>query len=155
MASELIIGLVIGLAIGIVVVYVIMKSRIKNEFAKLDAEHELDVEKRVEEATKISNNQQRASVKGKITEQLAPLLPEFAEKYETADARFIGTPIDYIIFKNMSKFDPKSEQNIPIEIEFVEVKTGKNKKLTDLEEAVQTACIVKGIPFEVLNPKIE
>ena len=41
-------------------------------------------------------------LKGKIGEQMAPLLEEFYSKYDLADARFIGQPIDYIIFKNLS-----------------------------------------------------
>ena len=155
MELELIIGIIIGLIIGIIIIYAIMKSRMKIELAKWKAEYEIDVQQRIGDARQDSVNYSRSSLKGKIGEQLAPLLPEFTEKYEPADARFIGSPIDYVIFKNMSKFDKNAEQNTPIEIEFVEVKTGKNKNLSDLEKAVQEACTTKGIPFEVLKPKIE
>ena len=45
----------------------------------------------------------RAVLKGKIAEQMAPLLPGFLAKYNPADARFIGSPIDYLIFRNMRR----------------------------------------------------
>jgi len=49
----------------------------------------------------------RSSLKGKISEQMSPLFPEFYSKYEPSDARFLGSPIDFVIFRNMSKFDKK------------------------------------------------
>lgn len=52
-------------------------------------------------------------LKSKIAEQLAPLLPEFLANYHPADAKFIGAPIDYLIFKNINK-GPDSEDLIEI-----------------------------------------
>ena len=37
----------------------------------------------------------KAVVAGKVTEQIAPFLPEF--KYNPKDARFIGSPIDLFL----------------------------------------------------------
>jgi predicted Holliday junction resolvase-like endonuclease len=51
-------------------------------------------------------------LKGKIAEQIAPLLPGFLVKYNPADTRFIGSPIDYLIIRNMSKGDDSDD---PIE----------------------------------------
>ena len=62
-----------------------------------------------------------AVLKGKIAEQMAPLLPGFLAKYNPADARFIGSPIDHLIFRNMSQGDDSEE---PIEIVLLDVKTG-------------------------------
>src|SRR5438874_1310483 len=53
-------------------------------------------------ATKRSLNQSRSTLKGQIGEQLAPLLPGFA--YEAADARFLGDPIDYVVFDGRAQF---------------------------------------------------
>src|SRR5215471_12830697 len=50
----------------------------------------------IEAARKQSVNQARVTLKGQIGEQLAPLLPGFA--YAAADARFLGDPIDYVVF---------------------------------------------------------
>jgi len=48
----------------------------------------------IEKRTAESLDKARAVLKGKIGEQLAPLLPEFCAKYSPSDARFMGTPID-------------------------------------------------------------
>src|SRR5450759_1073258 len=71
----------------------------------------------------------RVVIKGKIAEQIAPLLPGFRESYHPADARFIGSPIDYLIFHNMSK---GADCDDPIEIILLDVKTG-NSQLTPLQ----------------------
>jgi predicted Holliday junction resolvase-like endonuclease len=79
---------------------------------------------------------QRDVLKGKIGEQMAPLFPEFRNRYNPADARFIGSPIDYIIFKNLSKVD--SAEEAPLEIVFVDVKTGK-AGLTKAQQMIERA----------------
>lgn len=52
---------------------------------------------------------------GKITEHFIPYLPGF--DFNPKDARFIGTPIDFVVFDGMDEDDVR-------EIVFVEVKTG-------------------------------
>ena len=66
----------------------------------------------------------KAVLKGKIAEQMAPLWPGFLAKYNAADARFVGTPIDYLIFRNMSKGDDADD---PIEIVLLDITTGSCK----------------------------
>ena len=73
---------------------------------KLRQKHDKDImkmEQRISDERKDAVETSRNVLKGKIGEQMSPLLPEFYSKYEPADARFIGSPIDYVIFKNMSK----------------------------------------------------
>ena len=89
----------------------------------------------------------RAVLKGKIAEQIAPLLPEFLAKYNPADARFIGSPIDYLIFKNMSKGDDSDD---PIEIVLLDVKTGKSG-LNGVQKKIEAAIAAKSINFDVLR----
>ena len=60
----------------------------------------------------------RAVLGGHFSEQLAPFLPNF--KYLPTECRFMGKPIDLIVFKGM---DNKEIE----EIVFVEVKSGKSK----------------------------
>jgi len=152
MESELIIGIIVGLVIGIVIVYIIMKTRIKSEFVKWKAEHEMDVQQRIEDAREDAVNHSRSTLKGKIGEQMAPLLPEFTERYEPADARFIGSPIDYVIFKNMSK--RSNGEKDPIEIVLMDIKTGKSSKST-LQNAIRDAIKNNRVSFDVLKPEIE
>ena len=71
--------------------------------------------------------QSRAVLKGKIGEQMAPLLTAFP--FHPADARFIGSPIDYIIFVGYS-------HNAPQEVVLVDIKTGK-ADLTPLQRRIR------------------
>ncbi len=59
----------------------------------------------------------KAVITGKVTEHLTPYLPEF--KYNPKDARFIGSPIDLIVFDGLDEGDLRR-------IVFVEVKSGKS-----------------------------
>src|SRR5687768_2570911 len=51
---------------------------------------------------------------GKVTEQIAPWLPDFP--YNPKDARFIGSPIDMIVFDGCDEGDVKR-------VVFLEIKT--------------------------------
>ena len=66
----------------------------------------------------------RAVLGGQFSEQLAPYLPNF--DYLPTECRFIGKPIDFIVFKGMDGKDIN-------EIVFVEVKSG-NAKLNQHEK---------------------
>ncbi len=91
----------------------------------------------------------RAVIKGKITEQMYPLLPHFSSKYNLSDARFIGDPIDYIVFNGYTSSKDGNSEN-PIEIIFVEVKTG-NSKLSKTESLIMEAIQDKRVKFEVVT----
>ncbi len=73
--------------------------------------------------------QSRAVLKGQFSEQLAPLLPGFPGK--PSEARFIGKPIDFLIFKGLD------ERRVN-EVVFVEVKTGKSQ-LSSVERSLRDA----------------
>jgi predicted Holliday junction resolvase-like endonuclease len=73
----------------------------------------------------------RAVIGGQFSEQLAPYLPNF--KYLPTECKFIGKPIDFLVFKGMD------DKNIS-EVVFVEVKTGKSKlspQEKNLKETIQ------------------
>lgn len=63
-----------------------------------------------EEIRKGAVNRSRSTLKGKIAEQIAPLLPEFL--YNPADARFIGSPVDYIIFDGLTEVSDDSHDRV-------------------------------------------
>ena len=152
MELEIILGIIIGLIIGIVAVYVLMKSRNKTELVKMQAKYDVNLQQQIEDARKESNQQQRSTIKGKIGEQMAPMLPEFTEKYEPADARFIGTPIDYVIFKNMHTWN--GGEKLPVEIILMDVKTGKSNT-TPIQNAVKDAIQKQRVSFDILKPEID
>jgi predicted Holliday junction resolvase-like endonuclease len=55
-----------------------------------------ELEKARQEALQSS----RRTIKGQVAEAFAPFLPDFP--YNPKDARFIGHPIDYIVFDGLS-----------------------------------------------------
>lgn len=96
-----------------------------------------------ERATAI--NQSRIVVKGQIIENLFPLLAEHKGILDASDAKFIGMPIDYIVFTgyNKAKDDGVSEVE---EIIFADVKTG-NAKLSHHQESIKKAVEEKRIKW--------
>ena len=122
---------------------------------KLRKKHDDEIEKlkqSIEKTVDESLGGQISSVKGKINEQLAPYMPEFSEKYAASDARFLGSPIDFVIFKNMSQYNTKTKAlDIPIDVILVEVKTGKNKTLTQKEKAIKIACEEGRVSFDQID----
>lgn len=85
----------------------------------------------------------RAVLGGQFSEQLAPYLPDFG--YLPTECRFMGKPIDFIVFKGMDgkKID---------EVVFVEVKSGKattssvEKSLKDAIEKKRVKWVEYRIP---------
>jgi len=137
-------AIIMTITLGILVVFLI-KLRQKHEGDKKS------MEQNFAKKIKKSLDGQRSSVKGKAWEQMAPFFPEFTTKFSPSDSRFLGTPIDYVVFKNMSDFDKNNKDKNPIEIVLVEIKTGKTKKLTDLEDAIKKAIDSKRVSFEQID----
>ncbi|MCQ8893403.1 MAG: Holliday junction resolvase [Methanolinea sp.] len=75
-----------------------------------------------------------AVVRGKVTEHLLPFFPDFP--YNPRDARFLGSPVDFIVFSGMSSGDLH-------EIVFIEVKSGRNASLSSRERMVRD-CVDAG-----------
>ena len=67
---------------------------------------------------------------GKVTEHLVPYLPTFT--FNPKDARFIGSPIDILVFDGMDEGELR-------EIVFIEVKTGQTAALTKRERQIREA----------------
>lgn len=84
----------------------------------------------------------RAILKGQAAEQLAPLSDDFG--YLPNEARFLGSPIDYLIF------DGISDQDEELEIVFLEVKSGK-AQLTARERKVRDAVEEGRVRWEELR----
>jgi predicted Holliday junction resolvase-like endonuclease len=77
-------------------------------------------------------------IAGKATEHLAPLLPGF--EFDPRDARFLGSPIDFIVFDGLSEGEIS-------EIVFIEVKTGPWAALSTRERLVRDAVEAGRVRF--------
>jgi|APSaa5957512535_1039671.scaffolds.fasta_scaffold145164_1 predicted Holliday junction resolvase-like endonuclease len=127
-----------------VIVIIKLRKKHDDEIKKLKQSIEKTVDKRLDT--------QRSITKGNINEQVSPYMPEFSSKYAASDARFLGSPIDFVIFKNMSQYKTKTKAlDIPIDVILVEVKTGKNKTLTEKEKAIKIACEEGRVSFDKID----
>ena len=85
---------------------------------------------KLEAIVKARLKQSRAVLGGLVSEQIAPLLPDFP--FDPGDCRFIGKPVDFIVFNGMNKQDIS-------EVIFLEVKTGASKNLNPQEKRLMEA----------------
>lgn len=77
----------------------------------------------------------RASRDGRAYEQLVPYLPEFEDQFDRNDARFLGAPIDFLVFDGLY-----SEEEGLREVVFLEVKSGRgdlNAREREVRAAVE------------------
>ncbi len=124
------IPLFIMIAIAIISVTILIgQITFKIGYKKATVTSDANWEKLAEEKTKQSLNQQRAVIKGKISEQLAPYLPNFP--FNSSECRFLGSPIDFIVFNGM---DQGHVQNIYL----IDVKTNQSK-LSPLQNSIVQA----------------
>jgi predicted Holliday junction resolvase-like endonuclease len=85
-----------------------------------------------------------AVIQGKVTEHLIPFFPDF--KYNPKDARFMGTPVDLVVFDGLSAGEMRS-------VVFVEVKTGKTANLSSRERMVRNCVESKDVVYEIIHHK--
>jgi predicted Holliday junction resolvase-like endonuclease len=129
MDTGLIIGLVVlGALLAIVLCFYFIRWRYESRFRLW-----LEVEQQTLEDERQSIRQQaisrsRAVLGGKFVEQLTPYLPQFS--YDPTEARFIGSPIDLIVFPGLAGGDPQ-------EIVIMEIKSGKSCQLTPQERKIR------------------
>lgn len=95
-------------------------------------------EDKIPEIRETAIKQSRAVLSGQFSEQIAPYMPDFP--YKPTEARFIGKPVDFIVFKGMD------EKKIE-EVVFVEVKTGQSK-LNDVEKSLKEVIDNKEVKWD-------
>ncbi len=86
-----------------------------------------------------------AVIRGKVTEHLMPYFPEF--RYNPKDVRFIGTPVDLIVFDGLSEGEVK-------QVVFVEVKTGRETSVTPRERLVRDCIQSRAVGYEIIRSSL-
>ncbi|MBI3050536.1 MAG: Holliday junction resolvase [Acidobacteria bacterium] len=117
--------------------------REQSEVARREAASELrrwrlDAEK---EIRRDAVTRSQAVTVGKVTEHIAPYLPEFG--FNPKDARFIGSPVDFVVF------DGLNDQAV-VQVVFVEVKAGSSA-LNARERQVRDAVKAGRVRWEELR----
>jgi len=140
--AALIVIIVVAAILGFFLVYYATKLKFERKFRQWQEAERLRWEAERERVVKEAISQSRAVLGGKFTEQMAPYLPEF--NYDPTEARFIGSPIDLIIFPGLAKGDPE-------EIVIMEVKTGKTSQLTPQERKIRQLIEDGMVRWELLQ----
>ena len=91
--------LLLGLSMGMLLMYIHFKQKIP-------------------EVRQDAIDRSRANLGGQFGEQLAPYFPDFP--YSPTELRWLGKPIDYVVFKGM-------DTNALQEIVFLEIKSGTSQ----------------------------
>lgn len=117
------------------------EKELEKEAKLLFEKWKIEEEKRIrEDAIEKSS----LAILGKVSEQLAPLILFKNYNINLKDLRFIGSPIDFIAFKNLSEDKPEK-------ILFIEVKFSKNSQLSEKERMVRDLINKKKIEFLEIN----
>ncbi len=102
----------------------------------------------VRQIRRSSVNRSRAVLKGKMAEQIAPLLPGFT--YWPADARFLGDPVDYVVFDGYSACKDNHTDGRDLEVVILDIKQGKSD-LTREQRRIADAVAAGRVRFEVVR----
>ena len=122
------------------VILIVIAAWITKKFFKINSDFNEFKSKRdndILQARKDSTKKQRATIKGQISETLAPWSMTIVDS--VSELNFLGNPIDFIGFQGL---DGKDDVNI----KFIEVKSGKSK-LNSNQRRVRDAVIAKRIEW--------
>ena len=89
----------------------------------------------------MQSSEANLSCVGKVTEYIVPYLPEFS--YNPKDARFIGSPVDFVVFDGL-------DRGAVGQVVFIEVKTGSGS-LTKRERQVRDAVLAKNVEWREMR----
>jgi len=142
----IIIIITVAAILGILLVYFTTRYRYEQKFRQWQEEVQLKWEEERQKAVRDAVSQSRAVLGGKFTEQMAPYLPDF--KYDPTEARFIGSPVDLIVFPGLSRGEPE-------EIVIMEIKTGRSAQLTPQERKIRQLIEDGMVRWELLQKPSE
>jgi len=145
-------AMLIGACIGVVLTTLILSQtrngKIKAEYERYIAELQLEHQQALSQAQKRSVNTSRAVLKGKMAEQFAPILPEF--QYLPSDAKFLGDPVDYVVFDGYTDLRDGQGRADDVEIVLIDIKSG-GARLTKGQQAIAQAIQQGRIRFETIR----
>lgn len=132
--------------LAVLLAYAFLRWRFERRFREWQALERQALEEERGNIRQSAITQSRAVLGGRFTEQLAPYLPDFG--YDPTEARFIGSPIDLIIFPGLAAGEPQ-------EIVIMEIKTGKACQLTAVEKKIRELIENGMVRWELFQPRLE
>jgi predicted Holliday junction resolvase-like endonuclease len=136
MSTAAIIAVVVVVAILIVIFSILI----------IRAVYEKRLRDELEQARKDAISRSRSVLGGKFTEQIVPFFPDFA--YDPTEVRFIGSPIDMVVFPGLAQGDPQ-------EIVILEVKTGRNAQLTSVQKKIRQLIEDGMVRWDEVHQQVE
>jgi predicted Holliday junction resolvase-like endonuclease len=134
MTMMLIIAL--GLAIIVIAVLLARQAVYRSSYRYTDSD--------LESARRDALARSRNVVSGKVQEHLVPFFPEFLELFNPRDARFLGSPIDFVVFAGLDEGEECRD------VVLVEVKTGKSS-LSKRERQVRDAVEAGRVSYKLIR----
>ncbi len=145
--SDTLIGLFIGLVIA-GFIYLIMKIQLRHRIAMVEKEFRQTWAEQESSVRKDAADRSRYVIKGKIAEHMVPFFRDVF-KHNPSDARFIGAPIDYLIFDGYTAVkDGDSQEEITVVL--ADIKTG-NAKLNRTERKIKEAVEAGRVRWETIR----
>lgn len=102
----------------------------------------------IELARAQSVRQSASTLRGQIAEQLAPLLPGF--EYSPADSKFLGDPIDYVVFNGLGEARHGDGDLDELEVVLLDIKHGRSD-LSKYQRAIARAVEEGRVRFRVVR----
>ena len=143
--------ILIGLSIGLILatsVYLIMKMQLRHKIAMVEKEFSQTWAEQESSIRKDAADRSRYVLRGKIAEHMVPMYKDVF-KYDPSDARFLGAPIDYVIFDGYTAVkDGNSDE--PITVVLADIKTG-NAQLNRTERKIKEAVEQGRVRWETIQ----
>lgn len=125
-------------------------ANIQTAMTQQKADFDVELTQKIKDAQKRSNNMQRNVLKGQIGEQFTPFIADFP--YNPSDCRFLGEPIDYMIFQNLHACSEGLANIEDVQIVIAEVKTG-SARLNTRQKIIKQAIENGQVSFKELRIK--
>lgn len=123
-------------------------SELNQRLMEQETAFKLSLDKAIKDAQTRSNNAQRHVIKGQISEKFVPFMAGF--EYSPADCRFMGEPIDYVVFHRLHDCVDGQASFDEVSVVFLEVKTGQ-AKLNKRQQVLKEVIARGQVKFETLR----
>lgn len=135
---------IVSILVAVILILAVYIAYLKK---KMSFQVKRKIEEKEENIRKEAVDKSRAILKGKISEHLAPHFKEF--DFEASDARFLGSPVDYVIFDGYSQ--AQADEDGKLKIVFSDVKKGDSASLTPAQRKVKEAVEEKRVEWETIR----
>lgn len=135
LGSMLALVIVLGALLVLAVIVLILRERGSAAYRALYTHTDRDVA----DARAHSVATSKGSTLGQAAEHLAPFLPELTENFAPGDWRFLGSPVDFVVFDGLCN---DATQRVLL----VEVKSGA-PRLNSRQEQLRTAIDSGALPW--------